>query len=147
VGVGTQFNLSKGRPVFFKTIAEYDYLRYARVVGNVDNDYGDFKVKGKKFKAESIRLSYGSRLHNLKLSAELSLELNRGQELYVRGSYFWTFASQQLIWFKERKEIFRKDKKLPIKKSQLEVLQNDLSFNDRITPDGTFAFTVGILFK
>lgn len=147
LGVGTQFNLSKGRPVYFKTIAEYDYLRYARVVGNTDNDYGDFKVKGKKFKSESVRLSYGSRLHNLKLSSELSIELNRGQELYVRGSYFWTFASQENIWFKERKEIFRKDKRLPIKNDQLSIFQNDIPFNDRIMPDESFSVTVGLLFK
>ncbi|MEO1257445.1 MAG: carboxypeptidase-like regulatory domain-containing protein [Bacteroidota bacterium] len=147
IGVGTQVNLSKGRPVFLRAVAQYDYLRYARVVGAADNDYGKFEVKNKKFKAESIRLSYGSRLHNVKLTGELSIELNPGQELYFRGGYFWNFASQESLWFKERKEIFRKDKRLPIKNDQLVIMQNDVPFNDRITPDESFSITVGLLFK
>ena len=147
IGVGTQFNLSKGRPVFFKTIAQYDYLQYARVVGNADNDYGKFEVKNKKFKAESIRMSYGSRLHNVKVSGELSVELNPGRELYVRGGYYWNFASQENVWFKERKEIFRKDKRLPIKDDQLEITKSGVPFNNQITPEQTFSITVGLLFK
>lgn len=147
IGVGTQFNLSKRRPFYFKAAAQYDYLRYARVVGNAENDYGHFKVKGKKFKANSIRTSYGSRLHNIKLSGEFSIELNPSQELYVRGNYFWNFASQENIWFKERKEIFRKDKRLPIKNDQLFISQSGVPFNQQITPDESFSITVGLLFK
>ena len=147
IGVGSQFNLSKGRPVFFKAIAQYDYLQYARVVGNAENDYGKFEVKNKKFKAESIRMSYGSRMHNIKLTGELSIELNPDRELYVRGGYYWNFASQENIWFKERKEIFRKDKRLPIKSDQLEITQNGIPFKDQIIPDQTISITVGLLFK
>ncbi len=147
LGAGTQFNLSKGRPVFIKATAQYNFLRYARVVGHTDNNYGHFKVDGKKFKAESIRLNYGSRLHNIKLSSELSIELNPSQELYFRGSYYWTFASQENVWFKERKELFRKDKRLPIKDDHLSITQSDMSFNNRITPDESFSITVGLLFK
>lgn len=147
LGAGTQFNISKGRPVFLKTVASYDFLRYARVVGNADNDYGDFKVRNKKFKSESVRLSYGSRSHILKLSAELSIELNRGQEFFIRGGYFWTFASQQNVWFKERKELFRKDNRLPVKNDRLEVFLSDVPFNGRITPDESFSISVGLLFK
>ncbi len=147
LGVGTQLNLSKKRPVYFKTIAQYNYLRYARRVGTADNDYGKFKVNGKKFKANSISMNYGSRLHNVKLSAELSVELNPDRELYFRGSYFWTFADQQNVWFKERKEVFRADKRLPVKNDRLFVSKNDVPFNGRITPDESFSFTVGLLFK
>ena len=147
LGAGTRFNLSKKRPVFFKTAAQYSYLRYARVVGSADNDYGKFKVDNKKFKAESIRLSYGSRLHNLKLSGELSIELNPDRELYFRGSYYWTFASQENMWFKERKELFRKKERTRLTNDRLTVLENDVPFNDRITPQETLSFTVGLLFK
>ena len=147
LGAGTQLNLSKGRPIFFKALAQYNFLRYGRVVGNADNNYGHFKVDGKKFKAESIRLNYGSRLHNVKLSSEISIELNPSQELYFRGSYYWTFASQENVWFKERKEIFRKDKRLPIKDDHLSITRSDVPYGSRITPDESISITVGLLFK
>ena len=92
-------------------------------------------------------MSYGSRMHNIKLTGELSIELNPDRELYVRGGYYWNFASQENIWFKERKEIFRKDKRLPIKSDQLEITQNGIPFKDQIIPDQTISITVGLLFK
>ncbi len=147
MGVGTQLSLSKKRPVYFKTIAQYNYLRYARRVGTADNDYGKFKVKGKKFKANSISMNYGSRIHNVKLSAELAIELHPDRELYFRGSYFWTFADQQNVWFKERKEIFRADKRLPVKDDKLLITDMGMPFNGRIAPDQSLSFTVGLLFK
>ncbi len=151
LGMGTQFNLSKQRPVYFKAIAQYDYLRHARKIGNADNDYGKFKIDGKKFKSESVKMHYGSRLHNLKLSTELSIELNPDRELYFRGSYFWTFADQQNVWFKERKELFKADKRLPIKNDRLSVYTIDgidgFPFSSRLTPQESFSFTVGLLFK
>ncbi|HFA47948.1 MAG TPA: hypothetical protein ENJ95_02895 [Bacteroidetes bacterium] len=147
IGAGLQLNLSKGRPVYFRALAQYSYLRHARVVGNTKNEDGDFKVKGKKFKANSIRISYGSQLHNIKLSAELAIELNPGKELYFRGGYFWNFANQERIWFKERKEVFRKEKSLKVSSERISVKDMGLPFNDKIVPDETISITVGLLFK
>ena len=147
IGVGTQVNLSKQRPVFLKAIAQYDFLRYARKVDDTTNEYGKFKVDGKKFKANKIRLNYGNRLHNLKLSGELSIELNPSRELYFRGNYYWNFAHKQDVWFKEKSKLFPKKKRLSISDPQLSVTENDIPFNEKITPDQSFSISVGLLFK
>ena len=125
IGGGLQFNMSKQRPVFLRTAAQYSYLRYYRKVGNAENDYGKFRVENEKFKGDEIRLSYGSRHHNLNLSGELSIELNRNRELYFRGTYHYTFANQQDVWFRETKQWGRRDHRLPVSSSRLEILSND----------------------
>lgn len=147
IGIGAQFNLSKQRPFYFKAIARYSHLRYARKVGQAQNEYGNFKAAGEKFKANYINLYYGSRTHNLKLSAEFSIELNPDRELYIRGSYFLPFHRAQDIWMWERKEIFRKKERIPLKNQQVLVTQNGVPFNGPITPDQTFSISVGYLFK
>ncbi len=147
IGGGLQMNLSKQRPVYLRTVAQYSYLRYYRKVGNAENDYGKFKVERERFKGDEIRLSYGSRHHNLNLTGELSIELNRRRELYFRGTYHYTFASRQDVWFRETKQWGRKDHRLPVSDSRLSVMSNDAVFNSKITPDETFSFTVGLMFK
>ncbi len=147
IGLGFQSNLSKQRPVYFRAVAQYSYLRYYRKLGNAQNDYGKFKVERERFKGDEVRLSYGSRHHNLNLSGELAIELNRNRELYFRGTYHYTFAHKQDVWFKETKQFSRKDHRLPVSSSRLEILSNDVSYNSRITPSETFSFTVGLLFK
>lgn len=147
LGMGLQMNLSKQRPFYFKAAATYDHLRYARKVGQAQNEYGKFKANGKKFKADDINMYYGSRAHNLGLSAEFSLELNPDRELYVRGTYMLPFYQSQEIWLWERKEIFRKKKHVPLKNEQVLVTQNGLPFSESILPDQSFSVTVGILFK
>lgn len=146
LGIGGRFNLSRQRPFFFKTVAEYSNLRYARKVDQAQNDFGKFKADGKKFKAERINLYYGNRTHNLKLSAEFGLELNRSEQLYIRGTYFLPFDRRQDIWLWERKELFRKKNNVPIDDGQVRVTQNGLPFNDRIAPEQSIVITIGMLF-
>ncbi len=148
IGLGFQTNLTPNRrPVILRTVAQYSYLRYYRKVGNAENDAGKFKVEGEKFKGDEIRLSYGSHSHNLNLSGEVAIELNRNRELYFRGTYHYAFARKQDVWFRETKRPFRADHRLPISDSRLEILSDDKLFSSPIAPQETLSFTVGLLFK
>ncbi|MEM6963632.1 MAG: carboxypeptidase-like regulatory domain-containing protein [Bacteroidota bacterium] len=147
IGMGLQMNLSRQRPFFFRAIAQYSNLKYYRKLGDGDNDFGKFRINGTRFKANTIRVNYGSRTHNLKLSGEFALELNPSRELYVRGTYFMPFARRQDIWLKERKELFRKDTRVEVDNSRVQVTQNDIPFDGRIMPEETISITVGYLFK
>ena len=147
VGLGTEINLSKQRPFFIKAIAQYSNLKYARRLGSTDSDYGKFKLNGKKFKGDSFFMYYGNRTHNLKLSGELSIELNPGREFYVRGTYLMPFQHRADIWIKERKQFARKKQWSPVSDERISVLKNDAPFVDDMMPDPTISISVGLLFK
>lgn len=147
LGFGAELNLSKQRPVYLKAIAQYSRLRYARKLGDADNDYGKFKFDGKKFNAKSINLYYGNRTHNLKLSAELSVEMNPSRELYLRGSYLLPFSKRQEIWLKERRQFFNKKRRHTIDESYIQITQNDQAYEENIIDEPTLSFTIGLLFK
>ena len=147
VGIGAELNLSRQRPFYIKAIAQYSNFKYARRLGAADSDFGKFKLKNKKFKGDSFYLFYGSRTHNLKVSGELSIELNPGQEFYVRGTYLMPFHHRQDVWVKERKQIFRRDKWIPTSDDRVNVLQNDTPGANDLIPDPSFSISVGIVFK
>jgi hypothetical protein len=148
IGIGFQSNLMpKRRPILLRGVAQYSYLRYYRKLGNAENNYGKFKVERERFRGDEISLSYGSHSHNLNLSGELAIELNRNRELYFRGTYHYAFARKQDVWFRETKRPFRDDHRLPLSDSRLEVLRNDVAFSNPIAPQETLSFTVGLLFK
>ena len=146
IGLGAQFNLSKGRPVLFKVVAQHSNWRYARKIGQADNEFGKFKVGKKNFNANKINLYYGSRTHNLKLSGELAIELNPSQQLYFRGTVFMPFSRRQDVWFWERKEIFRKRENLEATDSRLIITRNGEPFTGRIAEEPSFSITVGLTF-
>ena len=125
----------------------YSNFKYARRLGIADSDFGKFELRNKNFKGDSFILHYGSRTHNLKVSGELSLELNPGREFYVRGTYLMPFHHRQIIWIKERKQIFRRDRRVNVSDDQINVLQNDTPGANDLIPDPTFSISVGILFK
>lgn len=147
IGIGTELNLSKQRPFYIKAIVQYSNLKYARKIGSADSDFGKFKVNRKKFKGNSFNMYYGNRTHNLKLSGELSIELDPGREFYIRGTYFIPFHQQADIWIKERKQLFRKKRWIAVTDERVEVLKNELPFVDDNLPDPTFSISVGLLFK
>lgn len=147
LGFGLSMNLSKQRPFFLRVAAAYSNFKYYRKVGIADNDYGKFKIEGKKFKANNIKVNYGSQTRNLKLSAELAIELNPSREFYLRGTYFVPFHRRQDIWMQERKELFRKKTDVPVNDSRVLVTQNDVPFDGQILPDETFTITFGWKFK
>ncbi len=146
-GLGLSMNLSKQRPFFLRAMAEYSNFKYYRKIGIADNDFGKFKIEGEKFKANNIKVNYGSLTHNLKLTAELSIELNPGREFYLRGTYFMPFSRRQDIWMQERKELFRKKTGVEVNDSRVLVTQNDVPFDGQILPDETFSITLGWVFK
>ena len=86
-GLGAQFNLSGQRPVFLKLSAQHSTNRYARIVGNAINNNDQISLSGKNFNSDKIRVFYGSRTRHLKLSGELTVEMNKDREIYFRGSY------------------------------------------------------------
>jgi len=147
VGLGLQMNLSKARPFFLRTLAQYSNMKYYRKLEDVKNDFGKFKIDGEKFKAKKIRTAYGSRTHNLKLSTELAIELNPSREIYLRGSYFLPFHRRQDIWLQERRELFRKKSKVPVSNNRVQVTQNDIPFDGQITDNQSFVITLGYVIK
>ena len=147
LGIGTQLNLSKQRPFFFKLSASYSRLRFARKLGQATNEFGEFKADKKKFKSEKVNMYYGAQSHNLKASAELSLELHPGMELFLRASYLLPFAENAHMYLWERKRFFRKRARLPLDESPVQVFSNDDEFNGRIYDQQSFIFTIGVLFK
>ncbi|MCB9286649.1 MAG: carboxypeptidase-like regulatory domain-containing protein [Lewinellaceae bacterium] len=146
LGVGTQVNLSKGRPFFVRAVAQHSHLKYARKIGAAENDYGKFKADKKRFNADRINLYYGSRIHSLKLSLELALELHPGQELFIRGGYMLPFARQQHVYLKERRQLFNKKERLPLD-DRILVERNGEPYDGRVTPEQSFLVTVGLVFK
>ena len=147
IGAGSGFNLSKKRPIFFKTIVQYSHLRYARKLGRVDNDFGKFTFDDKNFNSNSVNLYYGNRTHNLKVSAEISIEANPSREFYIRGAYLLPFAKRPDIWIKERGQLFNRKRRRSIENSDIQVTQNGQPFDTNIINDSTWSFTVGLLFK
>jgi len=147
IGLGLSMNLSKQRPFFLRAAAEYSNFKYYRKIGIADNDFGKFKIEKEKFKANNIKVNYGSRTHNLKLSAELAIEINPAREFYLRGTYFMPFSRRQDIWIQERKELFRKKTGVEVDDSRVQVTQNDMPFSGQILPDETFSITLGWVFK
>ena len=147
IGFGAELNLSKQRPFYIKAIAQYSELKYARKLGEVDNDFGKFKFDGKKFNSKLINVYYGNRTHNLKLSAEISLEMNPSQEVYIRGSYYLPFSKRQEIWLKERRQFFNKKRRKSIDESYIHVTQNDVPYEENIINEPTLSLTLGLLFK
>ncbi len=147
IGMGLSMNLSKQRPFFFRAVAEYSSFKYYRKIGVADNDFGKFKIDGEKFKANNIKVNYGSKSRNLKVSAEFSLELNPAREFYLRGTYFIPFSRRQDIWMQERRELFRKKTEVEVDNSRVLVTRNDNPFDGQILPDETFTITFGWTFK
>lgn len=147
LGLGAQYNLSKQRPVFFKMLAQVNSFKYARKVGQVKNEYGKFRFDDKKYKADRINLYYGSRTFNLKLSAEISVELDPSREFYIRGTYHLPFARRQEVWMWERRELFRKKRRTPASNDRLVITEDGLPFNDQIMPESSFSIAIGYLFK
>ncbi len=147
LGFGAELNLSKQRPFYLKAIAQYSNLKYARKLGDVDNDFGKFNFDGKKFNSKSVNVYYGNRTHNLKLSAEMSIEINPNKEYYVRGTYFLPFSKRQEIWLKERRQFFNKKRRESIDESYINIIQNDSPYAGNIIDEPTFSFTIGMLFK
>lgn len=147
VGFGARVNLSKQRPFFLKATASFSNFRYARKIGEAENNFGKFKANKKKFNADYINVYYGSRTNIVKLAGELSLELNPGRELYVRAAYFLPFSRRQDIWLRENAQLFRKKRHIPVNDAQVKVNYNGEPFNGQIMPEQTLSITVGVLFK
>ena len=104
-------------------------------------------MEGKKFNSKLINVYYAEHTHNLKLSAEISVETRPDREVYLRGTYFLPFARSQKVWLKERRQFFNKKKAYDIDESYIQVTQNGMPFEERLYDEPTLSFTLGILFK
>jgi len=119
VGFGMDFNLSKGRPVNLRFLAQHSRIWYARLVGEAANEFGTFEVDGKKFNADKVNVFYGSRTHNLKFSSEFAIELGRHRGLFVRGTYYLPFAQRNEVFLREKGQLFRKKVRVPESAAQV----------------------------
>ncbi|MCO6480417.1 MAG: carboxypeptidase-like regulatory domain-containing protein [Phaeodactylibacter sp.] len=146
LGLGAQLNLSKGRPFFLRAVAQHSHHKYARKIAAAENEFGKFKADNKRFNADRINLYYGSRIHSLKLTLEMALELHPGRELFIRGGYMLPFARQQHLYLKERRQLFNKKERLPLD-DRILVERNGEPFDGRMTPEQSFFVTVGLVFK
>ena len=57
------------------------------------------------------------------------------------------FSRRQDIWLQERKELFRKKSKVPVKNERILVTQNGELFDSQIFPDETFRVSFGWVIK
>ena len=147
IGVGLQVNLRpRHRPIILRGVAQYNWLRYFRKVENGSVTNAPIEIDGNKFKGDEIRISYGGQRHGLGLSAELSIEETRGRELFVRGTCHYALSQRQGVWFKETKQVFRKDQFVPLRADELMVTSNDLPFDEPLLPVGTWSLTLGWVF-
>lgn len=147
IGFGTEVNLSKQRPFYLKAIAQYSLLKYARKLGETDNDFGKFKFDDKKFNSKLMNVYYGNRSHSIKISAEISMEINPNKEYYLRGTYYLPFANRQEVWLKERRQFFNRKRAEPADESYILVSQFNEPYDGHIINEPTFSFTLGVLFK
>ena len=147
VGVGTAFNISPKRPFFVKLDAGYSLGNYSRRLGVVENDFGTFEVDNKKFNADNIKLFYGNRVHRFQASSTLAIELNPHRELYLKGTAYIPFANTPFVWFKEKGQLFNKEKKLSLENEELQVVRNGQPFSEALFDELVFSISVGITFK
>ncbi len=146
-GLGVQFNLSRQRPVFLKLSAQHSSKRYAREVGLANNIESPILISSKNFNSKEIRIFYGNRTRQLKLSGEFTIELKRNKEIYFRGAYYLPYAEYQEVHFREKPYFFRKKVKYRVDNNRVLVTQNDEPFNGSIFQQGELQFTVGYVFK
>ncbi|GLR19383.1 carboxypeptidase-like regulatory domain-containing protein [Portibacter lacus] len=149
-GMGVQFNLSKQRPVFLKFIAQHSRIRYARLLGLAENKVDNVNVGGKNFNAKQVRVFYGSRTNNLKLSGEFAIELNRNKEIYIRGSYYLPYAQKQHVYFREATFFFKKRTKYPVESNSVFITSNENprnEFNSSLMEGSSVQLTIGYVFK
>lgn len=146
LGFGASYNLSKQRPVFLRMMVQESRLRYARLLGDASNDFGDFRADDKKFNSDKVNVFYGSQTHNLRFSLELAIELNPRRDIFVRGSYLLPFDREEHIYLRERNQLFRKKARVPLS-NRTPVEFDGEPFNGRITQNQAFVITAGIVFK
>ena len=148
IGLGAQFNLTKKRrPVFVRPLVQYSRLFYGRRVGRADNDYGRFEADDKNFRADKVRMFYGERRQQLKLSLEMAVELNPSRELFVRMGYHLPFANQSRLFLRESGRLFNRNARVPLSDATL-VARNGEPYDGTMAVDEpSFSLTVGVLMK
>ena len=146
-GVGWQFNLSKGRPFYVKPIVSFTDFKYARKIGQTENDFGKFKADDKKIREGKVNMYYGNRTFNVKGTLELAIELNFGTEFFLNGSYLYPFATQDHIYLWERKRVFRRKDRIELDQNVF-VEKNDAPFRGDIAKfKEAFMVSAGIIKK
>ena len=149
IGLGLQFNISKGRPFYLRGILQHGRLQYARKIGQAKNTFGDFKLDKKKFKSEKINMYYGAQTRNLKASFEMAIEIHTDLEFFASASYLLPYSTQQgiYLWERGRLPLFRKKRFAALDELEVNVQKNDSSFDGDIANFKSFMFSVGIIVK
>jgi len=139
IGIGGQVNLSKGRPFFVRAVAGWNRIKYARFAGEAINEWGDFDVDGKSFGAARVNMYYGKKIHNINGTLELAIELRPNLEIFAKGSYVHPIASKDLMYLKERGEVFRRAREVKN--------ENLISANNIVNPSNILFFSIGVVIK
>ena len=148
LGLGLEYNLSKGRPFYLRTTANLGRQRYARRLAQIDNPVDEFELDGEDFNSNRINLYYGGRQHTAGASVELAIELNPARELYVRGTYAYPFDHRSQAWFWERGGLLRKKAFLNTTATEaVQLTRNDRPYAAALNDAGTWQLTVGLTFK
>lgn len=146
-GVGYQINLTKRRPLFFRTSVQHSKLRYARRIGTAENEVKDYKLDSKKFNSDEVKVFYGHLSHSIKGTAALSLEIHPGLEFFAQASYLLPFKEKIRLRVKEKGQFFNKKVWIPLDDDFL-IGREDQLFNKRITINKeSIMLTTGVVFK
>jgi len=144
IGVGAQLNLSKGRPFFIRGSIQHSKLEYARQIGAVDNESGNFRVGKEKFNSDELRIYYGSLSKNLKGTFSMALEMHPGLDIFARASYLYPYQHENRVMIREKGQLFRQKAFVPLRED-FTVTRN----GEPYSPSGreSWMLTAGVVFK
>jgi hypothetical protein len=143
-GVGAQLNLSKGRPFFLRASVQQSKLKYARQIGSVDNNHGDFRIGKEKFNSDELRMYYGYLSKNLKGTLSLALEIHPGLDVFTRASYLYPYQHENRVMVREKGQLFRKEVLVPLRED-FSVTRNGEPFNP--SSQESWMLSAGVVFK
>ncbi|WP_066632856.1 carboxypeptidase-like regulatory domain-containing protein [Labilibacter marinus] len=127
-GIGYKLNLSLGDAYYYtgnalcynlrlpiKTVGKniygnfsvgYSWRNFGQGLGTSNSD-AEFKFGGKKFNTDKVRAFTGLKEHGYETGFNLMVQLKALWYLNVGANYFWANKSQETIYMKEAKGVFR----------------------------------------
>ena len=148
LGIGAEANLRpRARPLVVRGVAQYEWLRYYRTIGRAPIAGDRVEIDGKRFKGDEVRVGYGGQFHQLALSGEVALETRRNRALFARVTYHHPLFDRPGAWFKETRQVFRKDRAVPLRDAELSVRSGEAAYDASLLPEGTWTVSVGWVFQ
>ncbi|GAF02794.1 TonB-linked outer membrane protein, SusC/RagA family [Saccharicrinis fermentans DSM 9555 = JCM 21142] len=95
-----------GKNVYGNISLGYSWRNFGQSLGTSNSD-AEFKFGGKKFTADKVRAFTGLKQHGYETGFNLMVQLRTMLYLNVGANYFWANKTQETIYIKEAKGIFR----------------------------------------